>query len=94
MPTPVTVKEIAEARGAKFKPRSGANIDADFYTELPQEPKAKWKGQGLSHGADIKKGSFDPCPFRLCNGNGVRLSEDTGHGRKSYKFCKCAGGKD
>lgn len=84
------IEQIAERRGAKFRRRPFANVDADFYTNIPGKPRSEWKRVGLtSAGADIKKGKFPPCPLGVCSGDGLKLLKDTGHGRKTYGLCPC-----
>lgn len=82
------IEKIAEQRGASFRPRSAANLDADFYTTLPPKPQKEWRAASiLSAGADLKPGDYEPCPLKKCSGNGLILLEDTGNGRRTYATC-------
>ena len=82
------IEKLAERRGARFQPRSAANIDADFYTTLPgKQPKDYRRISTSVQGADIAPGDYDPCPLGKCSGNGLILLEDTGAGRKTYTTC-------
>lgn len=84
------IEKLAERRGAKFLPRSSANVDADFYTNIPGKPRSEWKRVGMtSAGAALKPGKYPPCPLGQCSGNGLKLLVDTGHGRKTYGLCPC-----